>query len=119
MKRITYNGQPLITSTEVADAIVQYVTQVAGSSAAVAVDVPVLEPKNTVVAHTLLLSAATQLAVAHIDGVTGGDERERFPIPQLPPLGVQASPVGSSDIESTAPVIDEDPWELVVIPGSQ
>ncbi|MCU1446974.1 hypothetical protein [Cryobacterium sp.] len=116
MKRITYNGQSLITGTGVSDALVNYVAHVAAMAAAVAIDIPVLEPNNTVVPHTLLLSAATQLEVAGVDGVTGAEESERFPVPALPPVGGQASPIDSADIAANAPVIDEDPMGLIAVP---
>jgi hypothetical protein len=63
---------------------------------------------NTVMAHTLILSATTQLEVVDVDGLVGEEEDAQFPIPELPPVGGQASAI---DLDS-APVIDEDPLGL-------
>jgi hypothetical protein len=111
MKRISYNGEPLVTGTGVTDALVHYVTHVAGMAAAVAVDIPVLESNGTVQAHTLILSAATQLTVTDVDGAEA-DEAARFAVPQLPPVGGQASSVASAAIKEDAPFLDEDPLDL-------
>lgn len=112
MKRITYNGEPLITGTAVADAMVNYVTHVAGMAVAVAVDVPVLELDGAVQAHTLVLSAATQLEVVDVDAMAGQDEEARFPLPELPPVGGHAFAMASEAIENDAPFLDEDPLDF-------
>jgi hypothetical protein len=113
MKRITYNGEPLITGTDVADALVHYVTHVAGMAAAIAIDLPVLEANGTVHPHTVILSAATQLGISDVDGLAGQDEGARFPVPQFPPVGGHAFAVAPEDIGVDAPFLDEDPLGLV------
>ena len=112
MKRISYNGESLITGTDVSDALVRYVTHVAASAAAVAIDVPVLEHNGTVQAHTLILSSATQLAVIDVDGLAGQDEEARFPVPEFPPVGGHAFAMATEAIENDAPFLDEDPLDL-------
>ncbi|MET0956189.1 MAG: hypothetical protein ABWY68_09580 [Cryobacterium sp.] len=111
MKRITYNGEPLVTGTGVTDALVHYVTHVAGMAAAVAVDIPVLELNGTVKAHTLILSNATQLTVKDVDGVTD-DESAKFPVPELPPVGGKAFAMEPESIQADAPFLDDDPLDL-------
>ncbi|PXA72313.1 hypothetical protein [Cryobacterium arcticum] len=111
MKRITYNGEPLVTGTGVTEALVHYVTHVAGMAAAVAVDIPVLERNGTVQAHTLILSNSTQLTVKDVDGLTE-DESARFPVPELPPVGGQAFAMAPETIRQDAPFLDEDPLDL-------
>ena len=43
MKRITYNGEPLVTGSSVSAALVHYVTHVSTAATAVAVEIPVGE----------------------------------------------------------------------------
>jgi hypothetical protein len=112
MKRVTYNGQSLITGTAVSQAVVHYVTNVAVPAAAIAVEIPVLEQNNTVLRHTLILSAATQLVVTDVDGVTGDEETRRFPVPLLPPVGARATAIDIDDPATIVPLIDEDPLGL-------
>jgi hypothetical protein len=109
MKRIIYNGEPLVTGTAVAEALVNYVTHVAGVASAVAVDVPALEPDGTVQARTLVLSKATQLAVIDVDG---SEEETRFPVPEFPPVGGQAFALPPEQIQQDAPFLDDDPLDL-------
>ena len=108
MKQITYNGEPLVTGTQVSNALVHYVTHVAATTSAVAIDVPVLETNGTVQMHTLILSVSTQLKVVDVDGLTVREEAERFPVPRFPPIGGQAYAVAPQDIERDAPYIDDD-----------
>jgi hypothetical protein len=108
MKQITYNGEPLVTGTDVSDALVHYVTHVAATASAVAIDVPVLEKDGTVQTHTVLLSVATQLKVVDVAGSTTDDELARFPVPEFPPIGGQGYAVAPHDIEEDAPFIDDD-----------
>lgn len=112
MKRITYNGEPMVTGTAVAEALVHYVTHVAAMAAAVAVDVPALEENGTVRSHTLVLSAATQLAVIDVDGLSAEDDEARFPVPEFPPVGGQAYALPSEKIVPDAPFLDDDPLTL-------
>jgi hypothetical protein len=114
MKRITYNGEPLVTGTQVSEALVHYVTHVAATTAAVAIDIPVLETNGTVQAHTLVLSAATQLKVVDVDGSTADQEIDRFPVPEFPPIGGQGCAVAPEDIERDAPFIDDDILNLTI-----
>jgi hypothetical protein len=108
MKQITYNGEPLVTGTQVSDALVHYVTHVSATASAVAIEVPVLESNGTVQTHTLLLSVATQLKVVDVDGSTAEEEGERFPVPEFPPIGGHGFAVAPQDIGRDAPFIDDD-----------
>jgi len=112
MKRITYNGEPMVTGTAVAEALVHYVTHVAAVASAVAVEVPVLEPNGIVQAHTLILSGATQLAVIDVDGLSVEEEESRFPVPEFPPVGGQAFALPPEEIQNDAPFLDDDPLDL-------
>ncbi|MEF2978983.1 hypothetical protein [Subtercola sp. YIM 133946] len=113
MKRITYNGETLVTGSDVVDGLVHYVTHVAGMSAAVPVEIPVLESNGTVQNHTLIVSAATQLGISDIDGSSAEDEAALFPAPEFPPVGGMATPVARERLEDDAPFIDDDPVELI------
>lgn len=108
MKKITYNGEPMVTGTQVSAALVHYVTHVAATTAAVAIDIPVLESNGTVQTHTVLLSVATQLKVVDVDGSTAEEEITRFPVPTFPPIGGQGYAVAPQDIQGDAPYIDDD-----------
>ena|ERR1700710_610372 len=112
MKRITYNGEALITGTDVADGLVHYVTHVAGMSASVPVDIPVLAENGTVETHTLILSSATQLDIVDVDGMTEEEESSRFPVPRFPSVGGLAAPVARERLEHEAPFIDDDPMDF-------
>ena len=112
MKRITYNGEPMVTGTAVAQALVHYVTHVAAVASAVAVEVPVLEPNGAVQAHTLVLSGATQLAVIDVDGLSEEEEETRFPVPEFPPVGGQAFALPPEEIRNNVPFLDDDPLDL-------
>lgn len=117
--RITYNGAPLVTGTAVTDALLHYVTHVAGMAAAVAVDVPVLESTGSVRSHTLILSGATQLEVSELGAASAEaeegaeDELTRFPVPNFPAVGGQAFALAAADLENDAPFLDEDPLDLL------
>ena len=108
MKRITYNGEPLVTGSSVSAALVQYVTHVSTAATAVAVEIPVLEHNGTVRPHTLILSSATQLDVKDVDGVADGEEI-RFPVPRFPRTSEEAFPLAAADISTLVPILDEDP----------
>jgi hypothetical protein len=108
MKQITYNGEPLVTGTQVSDALVHYVTHVAATATAVAIDIPVLESNGTVQKHTLILSVATQLKVVDVDGSTADEDGDQFPVPEFPPIGGHGTAVAPAEIEVDAPFIDDD-----------
>ncbi|WP_120338504.1 hypothetical protein [Cryobacterium soli] len=107
MKRITYNGEPLVTGSSVSAALVHYVTHVSTAATAVAVEIPVLEHNGTVRSHTLILSATTQLDVKDVDGVADGEEN-RFPVPRFPRTSEEAFPLAAADISTLVPILDED-----------
>jgi hypothetical protein len=108
MKQITYNGEQLVTGTRVSDALVHYVTHVAATASAVAIDIPVLASNGTVQKHTLILSVATQLKVVDVDGSTADEDGDRFPVPDFPPVGGQGSAVAPEKIQVDAPFFDDD-----------
>jgi hypothetical protein len=108
MKQITYNGEPLVTGTQVSDALVHYVTHVAATATAVAIDIPVLESNGTVQKHTLILSVATQLKVVDVDGSTADEDGDQFPVPEFPPIGGQGAAVAPEKIQVDAPFFDDD-----------
>jgi hypothetical protein len=118
MKQITYNGEPLVTGTQVSDALVHYVTHVAATATAVAIDIPVLESNGTVQKHTLILSVATQLKVVDVDGSTADEDGDQFPVPEFPPIGGQGTAVAPAEIEVDAPFIDDDYLDLNADPDS-
>jgi hypothetical protein len=74
MKRITYSGGSLVTGNAIT----------------------VLEDNGETSVHTLLLSPASQFDVADAGGISEDQEAERFPVPDLPQVGIVGS-VDSSD----------------------
>jgi hypothetical protein len=119
MKRIIYNGEALVTGTDVADGLVHYLTHVASMTATIALDVPVLEENGSVQPHTLILSTATQLEIMDIDGMPEAEEGARFPVPEFPPVGGQAFAVAAEDIQQDAPLLDEDPVNSAAFPDQR
>ena len=107
MKRITYAGVAFATGTEVAIALLEYVTAVSRVKTAVTVDLPVQEENGTIGTRTLLLNETTQVTVDDIDGVISEeDELGKFPVPDFPAIGGKAVAEKGDDIESF-PKMDE------------
>lgn len=89
MKRISYAGGSIVTGNAVTAALLEYATTVAEAENSVVVEVTVLEENGETSVHTLLLSPASQFDVADADGIDSGDEEERFPVPEMPTIGMQ------------------------------
>jgi hypothetical protein len=87
VKRIIYAGESLVTSSRIADALLDYARRVVLARTSVAVHIPVLEDNGTVEEHTLLLGPATQIGSRGVTGLSAKEEGERFPAPAFPPLG--------------------------------
>lgn len=91
MKRITYSGGTLVTGNAVAAALLNYLTTVVDAENNATVDITVLEESGEITVHTLFLSPSTQLDVADAGGPPEADEEERFPVPELPQVGISAT----------------------------
>lgn len=102
MKRITYSGGSIVTSNDITSALLEYTTTVADAENAVTVDITVLEPNGKTAVHTLLLSPASQFVVADVGGISAEEEERRFPIPDMPPVGITGSVETSNDAQRTA-----------------
>jgi hypothetical protein len=90
MKRITFSGGSIVTSDAITTALLDYTTSVADAENSVTVDITVLEINGETSVHTLLLSPASQFDVADVGGIPE-DEAERFPVPDLPRVGITAT----------------------------
>jgi len=99
MKRIHYDGQSMVTGSEVATALATYAESVARMGASSTVQIPVLEENGSVLTHSLLLTAATALETFDIDGEPT-DESERFPVPKFAPIGGAAAAITTDEIDS-------------------
>lgn len=93
MKRITYSGASIVTGNAITAALLEYTTTVADAENSVTVDIPVLEDNGEISVHTLLLNAASQFDVVDVDvdGLTEEQEAERFPVPELPRVGISVT----------------------------
>ena len=96
MKRITYSGGSLVTGNAITEALLAYTTTVADAENSVTVDITVLEENGETSVHTLLLSPASQFDVADVGGIGEAEEARRFPVPDLPQVGIQGK-VETSD----------------------
>ena len=106
MKQLNYDGQSLVTGTAAADAIMEYAEAVARMTASKSVEVAVLEASGKIVQHSLLLTTGTALDTFDLD-TTEPDEDERFPVPDLPPLGGRAVAASLEDFDGVGfPEID-------------
>lgn len=106
MKRISFGSEQLVTGDAVADALLTFAATLTGTRAGVAVEIPVLEENGAVARHTLLLTPSTSLGVNELDG-TAPDEKERFPVPELPAVSVSMMPVADADAAATMPSDEE------------
>jgi hypothetical protein len=91
MKRITYSGGSIVTGNAIAAALLDYTTSVADAENSVTVDITVLEENGETSVHTLLLGPATQFDVADVGGMTEEEEARRFPVPEMPQVGIIAT----------------------------
>lgn len=106
MKRLNFDGQSLVTGTEVADALTDYAETVARMNTSAIVDIPILEENGTIATHTLLLNSATALETFDIDGNLE-EEADRFPVPPLPSIGGKAIPVSTGEISGISLPMDD------------
>lgn len=88
MKRITYGGGSIVTGNAIAEAILKYTTTVADAENSVTIDITVLEENGETSVHTLLLSPASQFDVADVGGMSAEEEATRFPVPEMPLVGI-------------------------------
>lgn len=112
MKRINLGSQSLITSDSVADALLEYATQL---NTSVAVEVPVLEANGVITMHDLLIGPSSQWDIADVDGLSQNDEDQRFAVPQFPRIGGKAAPDSgdAGDADETVLNFDEDPFSMI------
>jgi hypothetical protein len=107
MKRITYAGGSIVTGNAVTAALLAYTTTVADAENSVTVDITVLEENGETSVHTLLLSPASQFDVADVGGITAEEEAKRFPVPELPQVGISGTVESSGDARRTANDFDQ------------
>jgi hypothetical protein len=102
MKRITFSGGSIVTGNAITDALLQYTTNVADAENSVTVEVTVLEENGETSVHTLLLSPASQFDVADVGGISEEEEAIRFPVPDLPMVGIAGAVETNGDARATA-----------------
>ena len=102
MKRISYAGGSILTGDDVAQALLDYVTEHSRGEASVAVDILVQEADGTTRTHTLVLGPATELDVADVAEETLAGELELFPLPVFPTGRVLAVEEPSAEGEAEA-----------------
>ena len=101
MKRVTHAGGSIVTGSAVADALLDYATQIDRWAKSVAVEIPVLEDDGTVNVHTILLGSASVLVTSEIDGPVDVAEEGRFPMPVFPALGAVAVPMSQTEADTS------------------
>jgi hypothetical protein len=106
MKRITYSGGSIVTGNAITAALLEYTTSVADAENSVTVDITVLEENGETSVHTLLLSPASQFDVADVGGISAEEEARRFPVPELPQIGIAGTVESNGDAERTAADFD-------------
>jgi hypothetical protein len=104
MKHMTYNGGSIVTSDAITTALLSYLTSAADAENSVAVDVTVLGENNETSLHTLVLSPASQFDVVDVDveGMTEEEEAARFPVPEMPMIGITGTIENTGDAGRTA-----------------
>ena len=102
MKRITYSGGSIVTGNAITSALLEYTTTVADAENSVTIDITVLEENGETSVHTLLLSPASQFDVADVGGISEEEESRRFPVPEMPQIGIVGSVEASPDAQRTA-----------------
>ena len=93
MKRVTHAGGSIVTGSAVADALLEYATQMERWAKSVTVDIPVLEDDGEITVHTILLGSVSALVTSEADDLADGSEDELFPMPDFPVLSTVAVPV--------------------------
>jgi hypothetical protein len=102
MKRITFSGGSIVTGNAITAALLDYTTTVADAENSVTVDITVLEENGETSMHTLLLSPASQFDVADVGGITEEEEALRFPVPEMPQVGIIGTVEVNGDAGRTA-----------------
>ena len=106
MKRITYSGGSIVTGNAITAALLEYTTTVADAENSVTVDIPVLEENGETSVHTLLLSPASQFDVADVGGISAREEARRFPVPEMPLVGISGGVESDGEAAKTAKDFD-------------
>lgn len=106
MKRITYGGGSIVTGNAITAALLDYTTTVADAENSVTVDITVLEENGETSVHTLLLSPASQFDVADVGGLTEEQEADRFPVPDMPQIGIIGKVETNGDADRTSKDFD-------------
>ncbi|MFB2583713.1 hypothetical protein [Herbiconiux liukaitaii] len=102
MKRITYSGGSIVTGNAITSALLAYTTSVVDAEHSVTVDITVLEENGETSVHTFLLGAASQFDVADVGGISAEEEERRFPVPEMPQVGIVGVTETNGDAEQTA-----------------
>ena len=102
MKRITFSGGSIVTGNAITAALLDYTTSVADAENSVTVDITVLEDNGHTAVHTLLLSPASQFDVVDVGGIPEDEEAERFPVPELPQIGIVGRVESNNDAADAA-----------------
>jgi hypothetical protein len=106
MKRITFSGGSIVTGNAITAALLEYTTSVADAENSVTVDITVLEENGETSVHTLLLSPASQFDVAEVGGIPEEEEARRFPVPEMPRIGISGSVETNGNAGQTAADFD-------------
>ncbi len=107
MKRITFSGGSIVTGNAITAALLDYTTTVADAENSVTVDITVLEENGETSVHTLLLSPASQFDVADVGGIGEEEEARRFPVPDMPQVGISGKVETNSDAGRTADDVNQ------------
>ena len=112
MKRITYSGGSIVTGNAITAALLTYTTSVADAENSVTVEITVLEENGETSIHTLLLGPASQFDVADVGGISDEEEERRFPVPELPQIGIAGKVEANGDAGRTANDVDKVMTEI-------
>lgn len=102
MKRITFSGGSIVTGNAITAALLDYTTTVSDAENSVTVDITVLEENGETSVHTLLLSPASQFDVADVGGISEEEGARRFPVPEMPRIGISANTERNGNAARTA-----------------
>ena len=106
MKRIRFSSGSVVTGDAVAAALVEYITSVPASEGSVSVDIPVHGDDGQTSVSTFVVGADTQVEVSAEDDPRVDHEAERFPVPELPRIGLVATIETDPHAERTAEDVD-------------
>ena len=102
MKRITYSGGSIVTSNAITTALLDYITSLADTDNSVTVDVTVLDENDETSLHTLILTPGSPFGVVDVEGMTEEEEAQRFPVPEMPIIGIIGTVETTGDAGRTA-----------------